>query len=85
MPTITKETLPRGAREFDTPEDFRDRTFFDAFADVFTNPEDLTLHRPDCGFMARIRDGLRISGDVHKALDALSQQKNPNRAATATD
>ena len=55
-------------REFHTPQDFRDRTFLDAFADAFTAPEDLPLHRPDYGFMARIRDAHRIREYFRKAV-----------------
>jgi len=55
-------------RKFCVPEDFRDRTFADALADVFTSPEDLDLHRPDCGWLAQIRDGRRIREDFRKAF-----------------
>ena len=67
-----------GNREFHTPEDFRDRSFFDAFADAFTPPEDLTLHQPDYGFMARIRDAHRIREDFRKAV-----KHAPSRPADA--
>ena len=63
-------------RQFSTPEDFRDRTFFDAFADAFTPPEDLTLHQTDDGYMARIRDGLRIREDFRKAFNQVKQEQD---------
>lgn len=58
-------------RNFDTPEDLRDETFLDAFADAFTPPDELALMQPDNGFMARIRDGRRIGADVRKAVAQL--------------
>ena len=63
-------------RQFSTPEDFRDRTFFDAFADAFTPPEDLELHQTDYGYMARIRDGLRIREDFCKAFNQVKQEQD---------
>ena len=65
----------RRLRDFDTPEDLRDRTFLDAFVDVFTPPEHLKLCRPDYGYMARIRDGQRIREDFRKALENLGLDK----------
>lgn len=65
----------RRLRDFDTPEDLRDRTFLDAFVDAFTPAEDLKLYRPDYGFMARIRDGQRIREDFRKALENLGLDK----------
>ena len=62
-------------RQFSTPEDFRDRTFFDAFADAFTPPEDLELHQTDYGYVARIRDGLRIREDFRKAFRQVQQEQ----------
>lgn len=60
------------SHEFHTPEDFADRTLFDAFADAFTPPEDLPLHQPDYGpdygMSALIRDRKRIRGYFDKAL-----------------
>lgn len=58
-------------RNFDTPEDLQDETFLDAFADAFTPPDDLVLMQPDNGFMARIRDGLRIGADSRRAVAEL--------------
>ena len=58
-------------RNFNTPEDLRDETFLDAFADAFTPPDDLVLMQPDNGFMARIRDGQRIGADLRKAVAEL--------------
>ncbi len=74
--STTKITIrARHSREFHTPEDFRHRTFFDAFADVFTSPEDLPLHQPDYGFTARIRDAHRIREDFRKAVSAEEKSK----------
>ncbi len=75
MATKTKKLFLPNTREFCTPEDFRDRTFVDAFADVFTPPEDLTLHQADNAFMARIRAGTRIRKYFDKAVD---QELNVN-------
>ncbi|MGR3913779.1 MAG: hypothetical protein OD918_04520 [Gammaproteobacteria bacterium] len=66
--SIADEILAARNREFCVPEDFRDRTLFDALADVFTPPEDLELHKPDCGWLAQIRDGHRIREDFRKAF-----------------
>ncbi len=69
-------------REFCVPEDFRDRTFLDAFDDAFTSPEDLPLHQTDYGFLARIRDGHRIREYFRKAVDIEKQeQKRHGRTA----
>ncbi len=68
-------------REFDTPEDLKDLTFLDAFADVFTHPEDLELRRPDYGFMARVRDADRIREDFRKAIANLGLDKDDGTAS----
>ena len=62
---IAKRTTnaPR-TREFRTLEDFRGGTFFDAFADAFTAPEDLPLHQPDSIPMGRIRDARHIRENI---------------------
>ncbi len=62
--------------QFYTPEDFSDRTFFDAFADAFTHPEDLTLHQPVYGNIARLHDANRIREYFKKALSAERTKKN---------
>lgn len=67
MRHTTRRRTTRQTRKFHIPEDLRESSFSDAFVDVFTPPEALVLRRPDYGFMARIRDGLRIRKDVHKA------------------
>ena len=72
---IDKQALQR-IREFDTPDDLRDKTFLDAFDDVFTPPEDLTLLRPDYGFMARVRDGRHIREYFHKAVASLGLEES---------
>ncbi len=81
MPTKLKNPFQAHTREFYTPEDFRDRTFFDAFADAFTSPEDLTLHQTDYGFMARFRDGNHIREYFRKAV--AQEEKLNNRSTTA--
>ena len=68
-------------REFDTPEDLRDVTFFDTFADVFTPPDCLELRRPDYGFMARVRDADRIREDFRKAIANLGLEKGDDTAS----
>ena len=83
MTTKTRDPISTHIREFCVPEDFRDRTFFDAFADAFTPPEDLPLHQTDYGFLARIRDGHRIREDFRKAVN-LEKQKQKSRT-TAVD
>lgn len=65
----------RRLRDFDTPEDLRDRTFLDAFVDAFTPAEDLKLYRPDYGYMARVRDMDRIGDDMRKAIACLGLDK----------
>lgn len=45
-----------------------DLTFSDAFADVFTLPEDLALTRQEHGFLGYILDGRRIRGYFEKAV-----------------
>lgn len=82
MTTKASVSISTYSREFSVPDDFRERTFFDAFADAFTPPEDLPLHQTDYGFMARIRDGHRIREDFHKAVN-LQKQKQTSRAPTA--
>lgn len=80
--TKTKYPVSTYSREFCVAEDFRDQTLFDAFADVFTPPEDLPLHQTDYGFMARIRDGRRIREDFRKAVkleqQSLEQKQKQN-------
>ena len=51
-----------------------DRTFGDAFADVFTHPEDLTLYQPDTGWAARARDMDRIGNDLRKAAAVVMEE-----------
>ncbi len=46
-------------------------TVFDAFADVFTPPENLSLHRAEWGYEARVGDAMRIRHDVESAARAL--------------
>jgi len=70
-----KQALQR-VREFDTPDDLSDKTFLDALDDVFTPPEDLTLLRPDYGFMARVRDGRHIREYFRKAVISLGLEKS---------
>lgn len=59
-------------RNFSTPEDLRDETFLDAFADAFTPPDELMLMQPDNGYMARIRDGHRIGAYFREAVAELA-------------
>lgn len=82
MTTKAGDSISTHIREFCVPEDFRDRTFLDAFVDAFTSPEDLPLHRTDYGFMARIRDGHRISEDFRKAVNQQKQKQNGRTTAT---
>ncbi len=65
---IRNTARPTRFRNFTTPEDFRDRTLFDAFADAFTPPEDLPLHIPDTGCMALVRDAQRLREDYKRAF-----------------
>ncbi len=74
-----KPFLPR-TQQFYMPKDFHDRTFFDAFADAFTQPDDLILHQMDCDFMARIHNTHRIREYFQKALSAEKEREN-NAAA----
>ena len=55
---------------FDVPGDL---TFSDAFADVFTLPEELTRQEHD--LLARMLDGRRIRGYFEKALADLDLEK----------
>lgn len=52
----------------------RTRSLFDAFADVFTPPEDLDLYQPETGTAARERDLERIGEDFRKAIGAVMGQ-----------
>ena len=81
MPTPKNITNSPLAPEFHTPEDFRERTFFDAFADAFTWPEDLPLHQPDSIPMGRIRDAQHIREYFRKAV-AVEEDRNSH---TTTD
>lgn len=78
-----KPTFSPSSREFITVEDFADRTLLDAFADVFTAPDDLPAHQTDYGFMARIRDAHRIRGDFSRALRSFEKEtaKKPHRSS----
>ena len=59
------------------PEDLLCGTFFDAFADVFTPPEDLPLYQPDHSIPGHIQDAQRIREYFRKAVGAEKQkQKN---------
>ena len=73
---MTRRRTIRQTREFHAPDDLHESSFSDAFVDVFTPPEVLVLRRPDYGFMARIRDGLRIRKDVRKAVVDLGIETN---------
>lgn len=65
---MTEKQARYYSREFDTPEDLGNKNLWDALDDVFTTPEDLSLVRPDYGFMARVRDGHRIREYFRKSL-----------------
>ncbi len=52
-------------------------TFMDVFEAVHTAPEDLPALWLDYGFMARVRDGRRIRGDFHRAIENLGLRKEP--------
>ncbi len=73
---ITLQRNSQHQREFDTPDDLGDKTLWDAFNDVHIHPEDLTLLRPDYGFMARVRDGHRIRDYFRKAVARLGLEGN---------
>ncbi len=60
-----------GRRQFDIPEDLRGVSFLDALVDAFTPPGRLRLYRPDCGWLARVRDAHRIRDYYRKALGDL--------------
>ena len=60
-----------GKREFDTPETAVHSTFLDAYASLFAPLEDMELRRPDFGYMARVRDSMRIREDFRKAVTNL--------------
>ncbi len=49
-----------------------ERDFVDVFMDVWTPPDCLTLHEPDCGNDALHRDMQRIGGDFRRAINKLS-------------
>ena len=57
---------------FDAPGDL---VFSDAFADVFTLPEDLALTRQEHGFLGYILDGRRIRGYFEKAVVELGLEE----------
>ena len=67
-------------QDFRVLEDIPHRTFFDAFADVFTPPEDLPLYQPDHSIPGHIQDAQRIREYFRKAVGAEKQkQKQKNR------
>ena len=68
-------------KEFDEPQDSRDETLWDAFVCVHMFPEDVPAKRPDYGFLARIRDGIRIRQDIRKAIGALGLKNADNKAS----
>ena len=51
------------------------QTFFDTFADVFTPPEDLPLHRAEWGYKARVADAMRIRQDIENAVRKLGLEQ----------
>lgn len=65
-------------KEFDEPQDSRDETLWDAFVCVHTFPEDVPAKRPDYGFLARVRDGIRIRQDIQKAIGYLGLDNTDN-------
>ncbi len=84
MPTTPKNATSPATRDFYTPEDFCGRTFFDAFADAFTSPEDLPLHQLDYGVDALIRDRKRIreyfdKAVVHEGFDPAEKETKSKR------
>ncbi len=66
---LADEILSESHRSSDFSK--RGLTFFNAFTDVFTPPDDLVLTQPEYGPIARIRDGLRIREDFRKAIGNL--------------
>ena len=62
-------------REFDVPEDFKEHNFLDALCDTFTPLECLPLSRPDCGWIAIVRDGMRIRESFEKAIYRLDDDE----------
>ena len=79
---ITVQRAIQHLREFDTPDDLGDKTLWDAFNDVHTHPADLTLLRPDYGFMARVRDEHRIRDYFRKAMAHLGLEENNSVSRT---
>ena len=71
------EDLPEVV-DFDVRADLGDYSFFDAFADVFTPPEDQTIHRPHTGRAALVLDGFRIRRDFDQAFATLGQEQPPS-------
>ena len=80
MTKSARKDVQRSRRaEFDTPETAAHATFLDAFASLFTPLEDMELRRPDFGYMARVRDGMRIREDFRKAVTDLGiNQSRPD-------
>lgn len=75
MSSTTKETLPSRIREFHTPDDFGDRTLFDAFVDVFSHPEDLPRYQPESRLMGRFRAANNIRRYFEKAVNAEKERQ----------
>lgn len=65
---------PKGIAIY-TTTDVGDQTFFGAFTDVFTPPEDLPLHYVECGYEARLGDAMRIRQDIEKAVQSLGLEQ----------
>ena len=59
-----------------TTTDMGGQTFFDAFTDIFTPPEDLPLHHTECGYEAQLGDALRIRHDIEKAVQTLGVERH---------
>lgn len=73
---MTETRFLRLGGDLNTPKGLRNRTFLDAFADVFTPPEALILRRPEYGFVARVRDMHRIGADCRKAAVRLGLEED---------
>lgn len=78
MTKSAKKNLQRSRRaEFDTPETVAYGTVLQAYAELCTPLEDMELRRPDFGYMARVRDGMRIRDYFRKAITNLGANQIP--------
>ena len=69
------ELLNRQQIQMLQERDKAEQSFFDTFADLFTDPESLDLYQPSNGLMGQIQDRIHIYGYFSKAINNLGLDK----------